>query len=76
MSPPAEVVVVALAITRKALYKRNIIEFGPTALRATLAFSLCYLAKLQPGDIVVDHMCGGGGVIIEVFINDIVVINI
>ena len=59
-------VLVSFALTREALFKRNLVAFGPTNLRATLSYSLVHLTRPQPGDVVMDHMCGGASVMIEV----------
>jgi len=54
-----------IGLTRESLFKRNITHFGPTTLRATICASLLQLAKIQPGDVVCDPMCGGGSIPIE-----------
>jgi len=56
---------VGLGLTKKSLFQRNIKHFGPTTLRATICASMLQLANIQPGDIVVDPMCGGGSIPIE-----------
>ena len=56
---------VGLGLTKKSLFQRNIKYFGPTTLRATICASMLQLADIQPGDIVVDPMCGGGSIPIE-----------
>ena len=56
---------VGLGLTRTSLFQRNIKHFGPTTLRATICASMLQLAEIQPGDIVVDPMCGGGSIPIE-----------
>ena len=33
-------VVVGLALMRDAMFKRNVVEFGPTNLRATIAYGM------------------------------------
>ncbi|XP_018018777.1 THUMP domain-containing protein 3-like isoform X2 [Hyalella azteca] len=58
-------VYVCLALTREPLYRRNLVCFGPTNLRATLCYALLHLAAPQPGDLVLDHMCGGASITIE-----------
>lgn len=55
----------SIGLTHVSLFKRNIEHFGPTTLRATICSSLLKLADIQPGDIVVDPMCGGGSIPIE-----------
>ena len=54
-----------IGLTHQSLYKRNIEHFGPTTLRATICASMLELADIQPGEIVVDPMCGGGSIPIE-----------
>ena len=56
---------VGIGLTKKSLFRRNIKHFGPTTLRATICASMLQLADIQPGDIVVDPMCGGGSIPIE-----------
>jgi tRNA G10 N-methylase Trm11 len=56
---------VGLALTREAKFRRNIAQFGPTTLRATIAYGLLRCADIQPGDIVLDPLCGGGSINIE-----------
>ena len=56
---------VGIGLTKKSLFQRNIKHFGPTTLRATICASMLQLANIQPGDIVVDPMCGGGSIPIE-----------
>ena len=56
---------VGIGLTRKSLFRRNIKHFGPTTLRATICASMLQLANIQPGEIVVDPMCGGGSIPIE-----------
>ncbi|KAF2349917.1 THUMP domain [Trinorchestia longiramus] len=58
-------VYVSLGLTKEPLYRRNLVSFGPTNLRATLCYSLVHLARPRPGDLVLDHMCGGGSITIE-----------
>lgn len=89
-------VTVGVALTRQAKFKRNIAHFGPTTLRATIAYGMLryiyfitsvvkknafplwvtYMyvflplfssrcADIQPGDIVLDPLCGGGTINIE-----------
>ena len=61
-----EFVYISIGLTYESLFKRNIAFFGNTNLRATLCYSLVHLAKPQPGDVILDHMCGGASVPIEV----------
>lgn len=56
---------VSLALTKQSLHRRNIKNFGPTTLRATLCYSLIRFAEPLPGDIIMDPMCGGGSISIE-----------
>ncbi|XP_039277250.1 THUMP domain-containing protein 3-like [Nilaparvata lugens] len=58
-------VYIGLALTRESMHKRNITHFGPTTLRATLCYNLLRLARPQPGDLVVDPLCGGGSIPFE-----------
>ncbi|XP_054275616.1 tRNA (guanine(6)-N2)-methyltransferase THUMP3-like [Macrosteles quadrilineatus] len=56
---------VGLGLTRLSKHRRNITHFGPTTLRATVCYGLLRLASPQPGDIVIDPLCGGGSIPIE-----------
>ena len=58
-------VYVGIGLTKQSLFKRNIEHVGPTTLRATICASLLKLANIQPGEIVIDPMCGGGSIPIE-----------
>ncbi|XP_015127149.1 THUMP domain-containing protein 3 [Diachasma alloeum] len=57
--------IMGLRVTPESLHRRNIKYFGPTTLRATIAYNLLSLADPKPGDIIVDPMCGGGSIPIE-----------
>ncbi|XP_063589266.1 tRNA (guanine(6)-N2)-methyltransferase THUMP3-like [Penaeus indicus] len=61
-----EFVYVALALTREALFKRNLTNFGRTNLRATLCYNMVRLAAPKPGEVVIDPMCGGATIPMEV----------
>lgn len=56
---------VSIALTKRSLHRRNISFFGPTTLRATVCHNLLRLADIQPGDIVLDPLAGGGSIPIE-----------
>lgn len=55
-----------LRVTHESKHRRNIMCFGPTTLRATVCYNLLRLANPNPGDIIIDPMCGGGSIPIEV----------
>lgn len=57
---------VCFALTKESMHKRNIAFFGPTTLRATHCYNMLRMAQIVPGDIVVDPLCGGGSILIEV----------
>ncbi|GLV37658.1 hypothetical protein CBL_13931 [Carabus blaptoides fortunei] len=52
-------------VTIQSLHRRCLSHFGPTSLRPTIAYNMLCLAELQPGDRVVDPLCGGGSIPIE-----------
>ncbi|XP_043253049.1 THUMP domain-containing protein 3-like [Colletes gigas] len=54
-----------LRVTHESKHRRNITRFGPTTLRATVCYNLLRLAQPNPGDIIIDPMCGGGSIPIE-----------
>lgn len=58
--------ILLLRVTNESLHRRNITYFGPTTLRATVAYNLISLAEPKPGEIIIDPMCGGGSIPIEV----------
>lgn len=60
-----EFVYVALCLTREPLFKRNITYFGRTNLRATVCHNMMRLAAPQPGEVVIDPMCGGATIPME-----------
>ncbi|CAG0891234.1 unnamed protein product [Darwinula stevensoni] len=60
-----ECVYVGIRLSPRSLHQRNIMEFGPTTLRATICFNMLYLAMVMPGDIVCDPLCGGGSIPLE-----------
>eukprot|EP01125_Pyxidicula_operculata_P017510 TRINITY_DN6130_c0_g5_i1.p1 TRINITY_DN6130_c0_g5~~TRINITY_DN6130_c0_g5_i1.p1 ORF type:complete len:325 (-),score=42.47 TRINITY_DN6130_c0_g5_i1:223-1197(-) len=47
------------------LSKRNRVEMGRTTLNAALSYSMCQLADIQPGQLVVDPMGGVGSIPME-----------
>ncbi|OQV24507.1 THUMP domain-containing protein 3 [Hypsibius exemplaris] len=56
---------VCLALTNEPLFRRNITFFGPTTLRATIAYSMVRMGEPKAGDVVCDPMCGSGSIPIE-----------
>lgn len=55
-----------IALTKESKHRRNINFFGPTTLRATICYNMLRLAQPKTGDIIIDPMCGGGSIPIEV----------
>jgi 23S rRNA G2445 N2-methylase RlmL len=55
-----------ITLTKESKHHRNINFFGPTTLRATICYSMLRLAQPKAGDIVIDPLCGGGSIPIEV----------
>ncbi|XP_069796009.1 tRNA (guanine(6)-N2)-methyltransferase THUMP3 isoform X2 [Narcine bancroftii] len=58
-------VVIGIALTEESLHRRNIVHFGPTTLRSTLAYGMLRLCSPQLTDVIVDPMCGTGAIPIE-----------
>ena len=56
---------IAVKLTEVSLHHRNITHFGITTLRSTIAFNMVMMCAVQPGDIVIDPMCGCGAIPIE-----------
>ena len=44
-------VVVGISLTKESLFRRNIVNFGPTTLRSTLAYCLALAADIKEGEI-------------------------
>jgi 23S rRNA G2445 N2-methylase RlmL len=57
-----------IALTKESKHRRNINFFGPTTLRATICYNMLRLAQPKAGDIIIDPMCGGGSIPIEVWL--------
>lgn len=62
----AEQVYASVALTTESKHHRNIHYFGPTTLRATVCYNLVRLGEPRLGDVIVDPLCGGGSIPIEV----------
>lgn len=60
-----------MRVTYESKHRRNIASFGPTTLRSTICYNLLRLANPKPGDIIIDPMCGGGSIPVEVCIHTI-----
>uniref|UniRef100_A0A914W994 UPF0020 domain-containing protein n=1 Tax=Plectus sambesii TaxID=2011161 RepID=A0A914W994_9BILA len=56
---------VELALTKKSLHCRNIVEFGRTTLRSTICHGLLRMAAPRPGETIVDPLCGSGSIPLE-----------
>ena len=56
---------VSLSLTHESLHRRNIIDFGYTTLKASIAYNMLHLCKIETGDVVIDPMCGSGAIPIE-----------
>lgn len=44
-------VVVGISLTKESLFRRNIVNFGPTTLRSTLAYCMALAADIRNGEI-------------------------
>ena len=58
-------VTVGLSLTNASLHRRNIVDYGYTTLRASIAYNMLRMCNIKLGDIVVDPMCGSGSIPIE-----------
>ena len=65
----ADDVLVGIKLTEESLHRRNIVALGRTPLIATICFALAHLARIQPGEVVIDPMCGGLSVPLEAALN-------
>lgn len=66
ISPSLDSMYYGIALTKESKHRRNINFFGPTTLRATICYNMLRLAEPKTGDIIIDPMCGGGSIPIEV----------
>ncbi|XP_053650269.2 tRNA (guanine(6)-N2)-methyltransferase THUMP3 [Cherax quadricarinatus] len=60
-----EFVYAAVCLTREPMFKRNLTSFGRTNLRSTICYNMIRLAAPQPGEVVIDPMCGGATIPME-----------
>jgi len=56
---------VGIQLTLDNQSHRNIRHFGPTTLKANIAYSLLRFANIQTGDVICDPMCGSGSISVE-----------
>ena len=61
-----------LSLTKKSLHRRNEVQrLGNMSLRSTISYNMLRLCQIQPGEIVMDPMCGSGAVIVESILSEI-----
>lgn len=60
-----EEVYAGIALNKMSNHFRNIKFFGVTTLRATICYNMLRLCNVQPGEFVIDPMCGSGSIPIE-----------
>lgn len=53
---------VGFTLSAKSLDRRNVVDTGYTTLKAPTCYALLRVAKIQPGDIVIDPMAGSGAI--------------
>lgn len=58
-------VYIGIAMNNTSLVNRTVSHLGPTSLRPTICAALVRLARVQPGDVVLDPMCGGASIPLE-----------
>ena len=58
-------VMIGLSLTHESLHRRNIVNFGYTTLRASIAHNMLRMCDIKLGDVVLDPMCGSGSIPIE-----------
>ncbi|MEM5866791.1 MAG: THUMP domain-containing protein [Candidatus Aenigmatarchaeota archaeon] len=59
-------VLISSQLTRESLYKRFKLPFvHPAAIKSTIAYGLIRIADVKKGEVVVDPMCGGGTILLE-----------
>ncbi|ESO12385.1 hypothetical protein HELRODRAFT_62761 [Helobdella robusta] len=56
---------ICITLTKESLHRRNIVNFGRTTLKPTIAYGMLWHCKIQPGDVVCDPLCGSGSILIE-----------
>lgn len=56
---------VGFTLSEFALDRRNMVSLGYTTLRAATCYALLRVAKIQPGDILIDPMAGSGAIPVE-----------
>ncbi|NOZ29643.1 MAG: methyltransferase domain-containing protein [Chloroflexi bacterium] len=54
-----------ITLTPGGLYRRERVAWGRTALKGSIAYAMVRLARVRPGDLLVDPMCGVGTIPIE-----------
>ncbi|OQR73522.1 THUMP domain-containing protein 3-like [Tropilaelaps mercedesae] len=54
-----------IGLTATSLHHRNLVDFGPTSLRSTIAYNMLRLCRVRPGEVICDPLCGGGSIPIE-----------
>ncbi|MCS7106143.1 MAG: THUMP domain-containing protein [Candidatus Aenigmarchaeota archaeon] len=59
-------VFISSQLTKESLYKRFKLPFvHPAAIKSTIAYGLIRIAEVKEGETVLDPMCGGGTIILE-----------
>ncbi|MEM1535053.1 MAG: THUMP domain-containing protein [Candidatus Pacearchaeota archaeon] len=59
-------VLISLHLTKESLYKRFKLPFvHPAAIKSTIAYGLIRIADVKEGEVVLDPMCGGGTILLE-----------
>ncbi|XP_041460586.1 THUMP domain-containing protein 3-like isoform X1 [Lytechinus variegatus] len=56
---------VSISLTKESMHRRNITHFGITTLKSTIAYCMLRMAQPQPGEVIIDPMCGVGGIPLE-----------
>ena len=54
-----------LRLSDESMSRRSRVMHGPASLRPTVAHAMCLLAEAQPGEVLLDPMCGTGTILLE-----------
>ncbi|XP_076447978.1 tRNA (guanine(6)-N(2))-methyltransferase THUMP3-like [Babylonia areolata] len=55
----------SIALTPDSLHRRDLVAFGVTTLRPTIAYNMLRMVNIEPGHIVCDPLCGTSSIAIQ-----------